>query len=112
MIGGKYHGISIYDNTTGSWVYAQPMIMSSGTWKKVDIYVYNTNAWRLIGEACTPVVPFMAKGDLFCVGTSHVQFDVPQFIGRARAKDKNGNYLKDIDGNNIYIDGKGSNNNG
>ena len=108
MIGEKWHGVNIYNNTTSEWMYAKPVIYSSNQWQPVDIYVYISGNWQLIGASCTPIIPFFANQSPFKVDTNHDQLMVPQFIGRARLKDSAGNYLNDTNGNNIYIDGKGA----
>ena len=104
----KFHGVSLYDESTGRFVFVRPWIYYNNAWQNTDIYVSNGSVWKLVGAACTQLVPFIDKdGKYVYVNNGRDILQVPEFLGKAALKDSQGKYIFDSAHNQIYGEKRG-----
>lgn len=99
----KWHGVVLYNN--GDFQFTRPYVFTDGAWKTGTWWIHDGSAWRMIGGACTMMVPFFDSANSPFI-VSGDQMYVRQLIG-AKLKDSGGNYLKDSDGKMLFGDYRG-----
>ena len=62
----RHPAIGIFNETQNLWLEATPRIYLSGEWHDCQPYIFDTNAWRLVGGAGALMVPFITSdGEYF-----------------------------------------------
>lgn len=92
----KYHGVSVRDDS-GDFVFYLPRLYSSNQWKYGTYYIYDGTNWKMVGGACTQMIPFVESGDGQVEYNDDVLYQVRQSYEASNdLRDSGGNYLTDV----------------
>ena len=100
----KWHGINVYTNN--DFEFTRPRIYSSGQWKDAIRYIYTNGEWKLVGGACTQMVPFIDSNGAE-VQVNGEAFLVRGTFGGAQLLDINNNRIIDANGAALFVDYRG-----
>lgn len=107
----KWHGVSLYDATQEKFIFVKPWIYNGTEWKDVDIKIYEDNQWKLVGGACTQLIPFLTNTsqDFNTIenGNTYEPFLVREDIGWQKLLDSSGKYILDSNQGQLYADYRG-----
>ena len=74
----KWHGVSVTNN--GDFVFTRPNLYTNNDWKSGTFYIYDGTSWKMIGGACTQMIPFIESGG-GNVHDNNIQFLVREQYG-------------------------------
>lgn len=88
----KWHGVSV---CSSDFKFTLPRLYANSEWKYGTFYIYDNGEWKMVGGACTQMIPLIESGN-GQVENNEVIFQVREPFGSENfLLDTSGNYLRD-----------------